>query len=67
MKTDKDLMTEHKTKNPLYDGTPAADLPEYPEHDDLKSWAHFERQQARVIRGGIGVKLDDWLEENKDD
>ena len=46
----------------------AAPPSECPERDDkLKPWSYFEAMQARILRGKIGVKLDDWLEENKDE
>ena len=63
MKTIKELMNDHKKLVPNYEGSAVAPLPTYPERTGtLKSWAQFEKEQARIFRGKVGVKLDDWLE-----
>ena len=50
------------------DWSVAAPDTEAPElDDDPKIWKHFEAMQARILRGKVGIQLDDWLEENKDE
>jgi hypothetical protein len=43
----------------------AAPDTEKDDDEDTKPWSYFDAMQARILRGKIGVDLDDWLEENK--
>ena len=50
MKTDEELMDEHKAFDENYEGSPMADLPEFPEKEGpIKSWEHWEQQQAKTL------------------
>ena len=66
MKTMAELLSEHRKINPDYTGSPVAPLPRRPEKEPgftQKEWAYFERMQARIFRGGVGIELDDWAGE----
>jgi len=50
MKSDEELMAEHKAFDESYEGSFVAPLPTYPEQEGtMKSWEHWERQQAETI------------------
>ena len=59
------LRKEHRELIPDYSGSPISPVGPASEKMSLKRWAQFEREQAERFRLGVGVELDDWLEENK--
>jgi hypothetical protein len=68
MKKMSELLKEHKKLNPLYEGSPVAPLPTYPEKGEgmtLKDWGHFERQQAEAMDWFKRVEeVEEWLNLN---
>ena len=50
MKTDEELMLEHKAFDPDYEGSPVSPLPTFPEKEGpMKPWAHWEKQQTEML------------------